>query len=1008
MRKPILLIIAALLVFSLFACSKNADCESCSDGNEDGICDTCGKEISDAADSDITLIENGEAKFNVVLSSEASSDVKKAINSEIRAYLRNKHGIDVALSVEGSDADIEQETELLVGRVKKRGEKYEYDGHTLGKKGYVIKTVGSKIIINAGSDEKLIEAIEIFADNVLGVGEDEIDTVIMTASKTAEVIQDDYKITSLKVNGEEMTGYTIAADILDERYLRVAESIRDTVYEKAGYWFEIVGEDEACERSVVLLSADAQPGEDSFKVSAEGKRLIISCGYDSMLESAVSEFVARFITLGKNEVNFMGKVFNKDISVLYYEDFGAVGDGVTDDYKAIYLTHEAANESGQTVRARDGATYYISNSRFSVNGKTQVYIATIKTNVEWGTAKFIIDDRNISPLSDSPTRAEASANIFNVLPDDEHEMVKITDRAVLDAIVAAGLNPQTTKIDLKLEGWDGPVMIIPNNSSHKIYRRRGFAGFTGGNMHEVIVLDKDGNVSEETPIVFNYESLDYIEVYKLDESSAITVSGGEFTTRASQANLFYNDANGNPASYTAFVYRGIGIQRAFTTVKNVKHYVTDEIPLNDQVDDDGKVVKVGVSYYGFLFPKNTNHITLEDCVLTGRRCYIKGSGSGHDGTYDFYGNNINKIVLKNCTQSNFWVTLDEYNNVTAATKDTPGAITSMSSTDLNGTSVQIHWGIGGTNYCKNMEYIGSTLSRFDAHSGLYGGKIIDSTINYMELIGGGNLIIENVTFFASKPGYGANAFIALRNDYGCTWDGEISVKNLNAYMFTEGKNYSGVYMVYYNYVNWYFGYTSAFPTLTLDNVDFYDIETGKPLPAGFKINLTGSSISSNSKQHLLECHTAPVFALIDADGDGLIDEPTMDRNRDGFIDPPCDLDGDGVVGKTSLAYAAYINDVKAAKYGVTHPDSNVTLNITKPPRHIKIINNDGVNGTGGYTYVIKDTSGYGISDGGYYDNDENYGGFYGDTKFIYGEGEGEYFLGTDHPKQNKTATFSFE
>ena len=47
---------------------------------------------------------------------------------------------------------------------------------------------------------------------------------------------------------------------------------------------------------------------------------------------------------------------------LTYEQFGAKGDGVTDDFHAIMATHAAANEKGLPVRATDGKTYYIGNT----------------------------------------------------------------------------------------------------------------------------------------------------------------------------------------------------------------------------------------------------------------------------------------------------------------------------------------------------------------------------------------------------------------------------------------------------------------------------------------------------------------------------------------------------------------------------------------------------------------------------------------------------------------------
>ena len=42
-----------------------------------------------------------------------------------------------------------------------------------------------------------------------------------------------------------------------------------------------------------------------------------------------------------------------------YVDFGAAGDGVTDDFAAIYSAHEYANKNGLPVVIDDGKTYYI-------------------------------------------------------------------------------------------------------------------------------------------------------------------------------------------------------------------------------------------------------------------------------------------------------------------------------------------------------------------------------------------------------------------------------------------------------------------------------------------------------------------------------------------------------------------------------------------------------------------------------------------------------------------------
>ena len=69
-----------------------------------------------------------------------------------------------------------------------------------------------------------------------------------------------------------------------------------------------------------------------------------------------------------------------------YSDFGAKGDGKTDDIEAIAATHAFANHNGLSVKADEGATYYIS-------GKD--HTAVIMTDTDFGTAAFIIDDSDV-------------------------------------------------------------------------------------------------------------------------------------------------------------------------------------------------------------------------------------------------------------------------------------------------------------------------------------------------------------------------------------------------------------------------------------------------------------------------------------------------------------------------------------------------------------------------------------------------------------------------------------
>ena len=691
-----------------------------------------------------------------------------------------------------------------------------------------------------------------------------------------------------------------------------------------------------------------------------------------------------------------------DRDYVTYEDFGAVGDGKTEDFEAIYKTHEYANAHGLTVKGTPGKTYYIKDTTL---GTDDVYIAKIQTNVDWCGANFIIDDTDLTVMRGYSCREMALAYVFSVEPDEKHSMFKIEDPEHLARIAAQGLNQKTKKIDLGID-FDGPVMIIPYNSAHGVFRRRGMSGFRGSAMHEIIVVEADGTISEETPIMFSYAHIDYIEVYKLDPKSAITIENGVFTTLESRVNHYIPKEDGSfEYIYHGYIYRGIDVRRSYTTLKNVQHIAVGGYTLLDRVEKNLE----GGMYYAFFSAHNANHLTFKDCRLQGRTS--PGPGNGHS-SYDFYSNRVNKMVLDGCVQSNFWVTIDpetfeiktatEYdeNAVGHAKRVGENSIVGMGSADVNGIKRRICWGVGGSNFCKNLEYINSTLTRLDSHQGLYNGKIINSNISCIALTGYGDFIVENSNWYQ----YNVDAqsqLLLLRNDYGYQWNGDIKVKNVNGYMINRDK----FYVANYGHANWYWGYTCTFPNIEIDNLRFYDQMTEEPFEEGYKGHIFKYT-KALSRAHLDDAGTPSIFAVVDDDGDGFVDEPRFISDRDGTFYPARDLDGDGKIGNTSLKCEEYMNAPDVVEGGVhrpvfwrgaIHPTCTANLNKVRPPKYFKVLNNKNENGEPVCCYVIKDSSDEAISDGGWYrdaDTPDTMGGFFGTTKFYYGDGEEDYFIGT--------------
>lgn len=472
----------------------------------------------------------------------------------------------------------------------------------------------------------------------------------------------------------------------------------------------------------------------------------------------------------------------KENDYVNYLDFGAIGDGVADDFAAICAAHDYANEHGLSIRVDDGRTYLIRQN--IVDGVLKS--AIIKTDVIWGSSKIVIDDTDIDYFDELDS---SRAPIFKIGSD--YDSVEITDKVTLGKLGQIGEG--TTKLNVSF-GY--PALLVIYNDNHRVYRRYGDSyGNQSSPQNEVILIDAEGNIDSSTPFMFDYKEITRVTVIRADVKP-IVIKGGMITTLACQK----NPIDENTGTRAKYVHRNILINRSNVTLEGVEHYVCGEVSLESY----SKSGLAGAHYWGFFNASFANNVTLKDCVLTGRRSY-------RFSNYEFHADHVNLIRLFGCKQSNFTL-FDEDGN----------EVFSMSHSPL--TKWPRCWGIGGTNFCKNMEYVDCRLSRFDAHQGLYNGKIINSEINFMEIIGKGELLLEGVKWYSPAPGRIYNCFAYLRDDFGCTWQGTITFKNCT-FNVSEGD----AYVFFYRYADWDFGYQCHFPSLLLDNPTINGLTDGAKL-----------------------------------------------------------------------------------------------------------------------------------------------------------------------------------
>ncbi len=373
---------------------------------------------------------------------------------------------------------------------------------------------------------------------------------------------------------------------------------------------------------------------------------------------------------------------------LSYNDFGATGDGKTDDIDAIAAAHDIANKHNLIVKAEEDATYYI-------GGKDRT--AIIKTDTHFGTAQFIIDDTKVE---------NRNSHVF--LVSSNLEPFKIEG--------ISSLKRNQKKIDVSLPG---PCLVTVTNSNVKHYIRFGPNQNSGSSQTDIFVVDKNGNVDMDAPVIWDFRQITEITALPIDETT-LTITGGRFTTIANKAESKYT-----------YYSRNIAIRRSNVLIDGLEHHVTGE---GDH----------GAPYGGFINTRDCSYVTVRNTILTGHKTYRTIGSAGVPvsmGSYDIsLGRSLN-VSFVDCSQTN----------------------------DIDDRT---YWGIMGSNYCKNLVLDNCTFSRFDAHKGVANATVRNSTLGHMGInaIGSGIFTVENTTIRG-------RSLINLRSDYGSTWRGEFIIRN---------------------------------------------------------------------------------------------------------------------------------------------------------------------------------------------------------------------------------------
>ncbi len=558
------------------------------------------------------LLAGEGAPAYTIIRGDASSKGESQAALLLRRYM-TLCGVETAIKTDWKDTPVTP-YEIVVGKTNRT----ELENgavpapRDLGEEGYFVKAVGSRIYIGGGSDAATRLAVEKFLTEFFGYAGDEEKgspvTAVTVPGDYEFIHKQSFDIASVTVDGKDLREYRITwespLNIYDAG--KAAEKMQAYFYDNCGIWMEIDKSNKGTGPAIYLRGENAKDGYMSVTV-AEGD-VIFAIDSIGGFDRGWNKFIEANFEGKKGDITLDAK-FRFDTYLLEpvtYKEFGAVGDGKTDDFDAIIAAHAFANNYNLPVKADKGATYYIGAANKS---------AIIQTDTDWTGAKFILDDRAINTES-HPAR---SASIFDVTPSLPRITLKVT--SVQKNGKTIGVAP----------GQDCLVYIA--DSGTKRYIRYGANANSGSSQQEILLVDKNGNIDPTTPPAWDYNTVTTCYGIPINETP-ITIQGGEFHTLANEI---------NPDKYIS-VSRNMDITRSNVTVKNVMHTVE-------------QVQSYRAAYAGFFNVSYCNNVTIRDC---GIQCH-KGSYFTNDagtkvllGSYELGATATNNLTYVGLVQNNLF------------------------------------------------------------------------------------------------------------------------------------------------------------------------------------------------------------------------------------------------------------------------------------------------------------------------------------------------------------------
>uniref|UniRef100_A0AAU8BBC3 Tail fiber n=1 Tax=Bacillus phage Adastra TaxID=3143958 RepID=A0AAU8BBC3_9CAUD len=408
-------------------------------------------------------------------------------------------------------------------------------------------------------------------------------------SYQAEVLTEDNTIRDLTVrfNRLMLAVQDIDGDKVDTSIKDIEKLKNDVIYIKTNYIKQYPSLQEA------KLSTDLEEG-----------MVVQTMGYYSINDGGGSIYA--IAKTSDNQIEDGGSIIKYNDTLHFhslstdpvnYRQFGAKGDGVTDDGLYIKRAHEYANSVGLPVHNPSGEFYFKSERYVPVRtntnlGQTIIHVDESKTPATQGNIYVIMSQHGQSPLSSNELTA-----IKNSLK-------------------------KGTRYIAELAKYAGSFVKV-FDSNTKVGNRQSENPNSGWDMQDFFIIEEGGRIVGD--ITWDFSDITSGLIRKLDKNY-LTFEGGVFLLSGNLSSA----STGDPTT------GGIAIQRSRTIVKN------QFVGLEDNASD-----KPTASDTGFYNLQSVYDVTLENIRVLPRK-YVSVNGVALS-TYGIGGSMVLKCVFRNVT-----------------------------------------------------------------------------------------------------------------------------------------------------------------------------------------------------------------------------------------------------------------------------------------------------------------------------------------------------------------------